>query len=48
VDDITPIADVDTVTTLSSTITTPYYDITGKTNGTYYYRVKGITLPAVV
>jgi hypothetical protein len=41
VDDITPIADVDTVTTLSSTITTPYYDITGKTNGTYYYRVKG-------
>jgi len=41
VDDITPVVDVDTVTTLSSTITTPYYDITGKTNGTYYYRVKG-------
>ncbi len=41
VDDITPVADIATVTTLSSTITNDYYDITGKTNGTYYYRVKG-------
>lgn len=41
VDDITPVADFDSVTTLSSTITTLYYNITGKTNGTYYYRVKG-------
>jgi hypothetical protein len=41
VDDITPIADFDTVTTLSSSITNEFYDITGKTNGTYYYRVKG-------
>lgn len=41
VDDINPIADVQTVTTLSSTITENFYDITGKTNGSYYYRVKG-------
>lgn len=41
VDDITPVADFDTVTTLSSSITNHFYDITGKTNGTYYYRVKG-------
>ena len=41
VDDITPIADVDTVTTLSSSISNHFYDITGKVNGTYYYRVKG-------
>ena len=41
VDDITPVADVDTVTTLSSSITNHFYDITGKSNGTYYYRVKG-------
>ncbi len=41
VDDITPVASVDTVTTLSSSITQNYFDISGKTNGTYYYRVKG-------
>jgi hypothetical protein len=41
VDDITPIADFGTVTTLSSSITNHFYDITGKTNGSYYYRVKG-------
>ena len=41
VDDITPVADVQTVTTLSNTITEHSYDVTGKTNGTYYYRVKG-------
>ncbi len=41
VDDITPIATFQTVTTLSSTITNQYYDVTGKTNGSYYYRVKG-------
>lgn len=41
VDDITPVATVQTVTTLSSSITNLYYDITGKQNGTYYYRVKG-------
>ena len=41
VDDIAPVADVETVTTLSSSITNHFYDITGKSNGTYYYRVKG-------
>ena len=41
VDDITPVADVETVTTLSSSITNHFYDITGKSNGTYYYQVKG-------
>jgi len=41
VDDIAPVADFDTVTTLSSSITNDYFDITGKANGTYYYRVKG-------
>ncbi|HIG99735.1 MAG TPA: hypothetical protein HA258_04040 [Thermoplasmata archaeon] len=41
IDDITPVAAVDTVTTLSSSITNEYYDISGNTNGTYYYRVKG-------
>lgn len=41
VDDITPVVDVQTVTTLSNSITNHFYDITGKTNGTYYYRMKG-------
>ncbi len=41
VDDITPIVNINTVTTLSSSIINDYYNITGKTNGTYYYRVKG-------
>ncbi|MBN1861778.1 MAG: immune inhibitor A [Candidatus Thermoplasmatota archaeon] len=41
VDDITPVADVQTVTTLSNTITEHSFDVTGKTNGTYFYRVKG-------
>jgi hypothetical protein len=41
VDDISPIADFDTVTTLSSSITTQFYDVTGQNNGTYYYQVKG-------
>jgi hypothetical protein len=41
VDDISPVAEFDTITTLSDSITTTYYEITGKPNGTYYYRVKG-------
>jgi hypothetical protein len=41
VDDIAPVTDVETVTTLSSSITNLFYNITGKSNGTYYYRVKG-------
>lgn len=41
VDDITPVAMFQTETTLSSSITNTFFDITGKSNGTYYYRVKG-------
>lgn len=41
VDDISPIADFETVTTISSSIEENYYEITGKPNGTYFYRVKG-------
>jgi murein tripeptide amidase MpaA len=41
VDDIAPIVHVDSVTTLSNSIINHYYDVTGKTNGTYYYQVKG-------
>ena len=41
VDDISPIADFETVTTISSSIEDNYYEITGRPNGTYYYRVKG-------
>lgn len=41
VDDVAPIVKSATVTTLSSSIANDYYDIAGKTNGTYYYRVKG-------
>jgi len=41
VDDVSPIADFSTVTTLSYTITNNYYDITGKPDGNYFYRVAG-------
>lgn len=41
VDDISPVADFETITTLSDSIADDYYEITGKQNGTYYYRVKG-------
>ncbi len=41
VDDIYPVSDYGTVTTLSSSITNTYYDVTGNSPGTYYYRVKG-------
>ena len=41
VDDISPLADYGTITTLSDMITDESYQITGRTNGTYYYRVKG-------
>ena len=41
VDDITPVASFQTVTTLSNSISDHFYDITGKQNGTYYYRVRG-------
>lgn len=40
-DDITPVVEWDSITTLSDSITTNYYDVTGKVDGIYYYRVKG-------
>jgi len=41
VDDIQPVTDFGSETTLSSNITDTFYDITGMQEGTYYYRVKG-------
>jgi hypothetical protein len=41
VDDISPVASWDYITTLSDTITNNYYEITGREDGIYYYRVKG-------
>lgn len=40
-DDITPVVEWDSITTLSDSITTNYYDVTGKVDGIFYYRVKG-------
>jgi len=44
VDDIYPVANFGTVTTLSSSITNNYFQINGRPPGTYYYRVKAITV----
>ncbi|MCX6667172.1 MAG: M14 family zinc carboxypeptidase [Euryarchaeota archaeon] len=41
VDDISPVANFGSVTTLSNSITNNYYEITNKPDGIYYYRVKG-------
>jgi hypothetical protein len=41
VDDISPVADFGTVTTLSDSITTNYYTVNNQAQGVYYYRVKG-------
>jgi len=41
VDDIYPVVDWNSIVTLSDSIATNYYDITGKGDGVYYYRVKG-------
>lgn len=41
VDDITPTPEFNSVTTISDTITNTYYDVTGKPEGIYYYRVRG-------
>jgi hypothetical protein len=41
VDDITPVSNYQTITTLSDSITENYYEVTGKPNGLYSYRVKG-------
>ena len=40
-DDISPVVKWNSITTLSDSITTNYFDITGKGDGIYYYRVKG-------
>jgi hypothetical protein len=40
-DDITPVVGWDSITTLSDNILTDSYDISDKTDGTYYYRVRG-------
>ena len=40
-DDIAPVVEWDSITTLSDAISTDSYDITDKTDGTYYYRVRG-------
>jgi hypothetical protein len=41
VDDITSVPQYEIVTNLSSNITGTSYEISGKTSGTYYYRVRG-------
>jgi hypothetical protein len=41
VDDISPVAEFGTITTLSDSLTGHSYAVTGKANGTYYYRVRG-------
>jgi len=41
VDDISPVADFKTINTLSDSITEEYYDISGQSEGTYYYSVRG-------
>jgi len=41
VDDIYPVASWSTITTLSSDITETSYPITGRSDGDYYYRVRG-------
>ena len=41
VDDITPVVEWDGITTVSNSINDEFYEITGKQDGTYYYRVKG-------
>jgi carboxypeptidase T len=41
VDDISPTADFANEVTVSNAITDTFYDITGKDNGTYWYKVRG-------
>jgi len=41
VDDISPVPEFNNINTLSNSIANNFYDITGKTDGVYYYRVKG-------
>jgi hypothetical protein len=41
VDDISPLPEFETITTISDSLTETSYEITGKLNGTYFYRVRG-------
>jgi carboxypeptidase T len=41
IDDISPVPTFNTIHTISNTITEHHYDVTGKTQGDYYYRVMG-------
>lgn len=41
VDDIYPLADFDTINTLSNSIMDNYYKVTNRSEGIYFYRVKG-------
>ena len=41
VDDIYPIANFDTIKTLSGSVTDNFFEITGRPNNTYYYRIRG-------
>lgn len=41
IDDISPVPEFTIINTLSNTISENYYNITDKTNGEYYYRIKG-------
>ncbi|MGC9308451.1 MAG: M14 family zinc carboxypeptidase, partial [Thermoplasmatota archaeon] len=41
VDDISPLATYEEITTLSDDITASHYDVTGRSEGAYYYRVQG-------
>jgi hypothetical protein len=41
IDDIYPVDVFDNVVTLSDNITENYYEVTGRTPGTYYYQVRG-------
>lgn len=41
VDDITPVSDYQTITNLSDSITEHSFEVTGRSNGNYSYRVRG-------
>lgn len=45
VDDISPVADFASVNTLAEAIPDTHYEITGKEDGIYYYRVRGYSQP---
>jgi hypothetical protein len=41
IDDISPVADFGSVTTLTNSTPDNHYEITGRSNGSYFYRVRG-------